>query len=213
MPLLSTHWRHLVVRPSSPRKGFSRSVSWARITDITNRLTAYDTVECAKALVGEADREYIDARTERKTLSCQYQNSLEERHKLQQSINSLLHRKQNWSSIELLEFTDLCQKEHTIEQKEMSLKSKLQQAEYKLEEAHSQYMNALRDHYHEEQIWSEKGRRMSTYVTWGLFLFNSCLFIVSIAYVEPKKRQAIVEKVTDNIIHLHTERTAALMVC
>jgi uncharacterized protein (UPF0333 family) len=42
-----------------------------------------------------------------------------------------------------------------------------------------EYMNNLRKRYHEEQVWTDKWRILSTYGTWGLIGLNSIVFLVS----------------------------------
>ncbi|RYC59721.1 hypothetical protein CHU98_g6489 [Xylaria longipes] len=46
--------------------------------------------------------------------------------------------------------------------------------------------------YHEEQIWSDKIRRMSTWGTWGLMSVNILLFLVLQFGAEPWRRQRLV---------------------
>jgi len=55
--------------------------------------------------------------------------------------------------------------------------------------------------YHEEQVWSDKIRRASTWGTWGLMGINIVLFIIVQLGLEPWKRRRLVnnfeEKVRD----------------
>lgn len=68
------------------------------------------------------------------------------------------------------------------------------------EEAAAKLSATILARYHEEQIWSDKIRRMSTWGTWGLMGVNVLLFFVFQIGVEPWRRKRLVkgfeEKVT-----------------
>lgn len=54
--------------------------------------------------------------------------------------------------------------------------------------------------YHEEQIWSDKIRRMSTWGTWGLMGVNVLLFLVFQIGVEPWRRKRLVKGFEDKVM-------------
>lgn len=77
--------------------------------------------------------------------------------------------------------------------------------------------------YHEEQIWSDKIRRASTWGTWGLMGFNVLLFIVVQLGLEPWKRRRLVggfeekvreviqeENMRNAILHVRPEESSAV---
>jgi hypothetical protein len=72
------------------------------------------------------------------------------------------------------------------------------ESEQLAERALTAYLNSVRTHYNEELLWSEKGRRLSNYWTSALILLNSMLFGLSITLFEPRKRQAVAERVAND---------------
>ena len=54
--------------------------------------------------------------------------------------------------------------------------------------------------YHEEQIWSDKIRRMSTWGTWGLMGVNVLLFLVFQIAVEPWRRKRLVRGFEEKVM-------------
>lgn len=100
-------------------------------------------------------------------------------------------------------FTSLYRSDHANEVAEAEAQEALSHAERELEEATSGLNRAILSRYHEEQIWSDKIRRMSTWGTWGLMGVNVLLFLVFQIAVEPWRRQRLVrgfeEKVKEAI--------------
>jgi len=62
-------------------------------------------------------------------------------------------------------------------------------AEARYEEASNKLAKSILARYHEEQIWSDKIRQMSTWGTWGLMGLNVLLFIVFQIMIEPWRRR------------------------
>jgi sensitive to high expression protein 9 len=54
--------------------------------------------------------------------------------------------------------------------------------------------------YHEEQVWSDKIRRMSTWGTWGLMGMNVLLFLIFQIAVEPWRRRRLVKGFEDKVV-------------
>ena len=54
--------------------------------------------------------------------------------------------------------------------------------------------------YHEEQVWSDKIRRMSTWGTWGLMGMNVLLFLIFQILVEPWRRKRLVQGFEDKVV-------------
>ena len=133
-----------------------------------------------------------------------YQSAINRRSASQREVNELLQRKHAWSSTDLERFTQLYRSDHTNEQAEAHAQERLAQAERTADEAQAQLARSILARYHEEQIWSDKIRRASTWGTWGLVGFNVLLFIVVQLGLEPWKRKRLVagfeEKVREVIV-------------
>lgn len=87
-------------------------------------------------------------------------------------------------------------------------KEQLESIERKAEEAASRLSASILARYHEEQIWSDKIRRMSTWGTWGLMGVNVLLFLVFQVLVEPWRRKRLVTGFEDKVTEALAEREA-----
>lgn len=140
-----------------------------------------------------------------------YQSAISRRSASQREVNELLQRKHAWSPTDLERFTSLYRNDHTNEQAEVRASEALVEAERVADEAQAQLSRSILARYHEEQIWSDKIRRASTWGTWGLMGFNVLLFIVVQLGLEPWKRKRLVggfeEKVRE-VIQEENEKVA-----
>ena len=145
----------------------------------------------------------------------EYQAAINRRSASQREVNELLQRKHAWSSTDLERFTELYRSDHANEQAETSAQDLLVQAERVADEAQAGLARSILARYHEEQIWSDKIRRASTWGTWGLMGFNVLLFIVVQLGLEPWKRRRLVggfeEKVRE-VLQEEGRRSALLRV-
>ena len=82
--------------------------------------------------------------------------------------------------------------DHGNEQAVQEAATKLADAEREAEHAASKLSSSILSRYHEEQIWSDKIRRMSTWGTWGLMGVNVLLFLVFQFGFEPWRRRRLV---------------------
>ena len=73
-------------------------------------------------------------------------------------------------------------------------------AERAAEEAATKLNASILARYHEEQIWSDKIRRMSTWGTWGLMGVNVLLFLVFQIGVEPWRRKRLVKGFEEKVV-------------
>lgn len=87
-------------------------------------------------------------------------------------------------------------------------KEQLESLERKAEEAASRLSASILARYHEEQVWSDKIRRMSTWGTWGLMGVNVLLFLVFQILVEPWRRKRLVTGFEDKVMEALAEREA-----
>jgi sensitive to high expression protein 9 len=72
--------------------------------------------------------------------------------------------------------------------------------ERRAEEAGAKLSACILARYHEEQIWSDKIRRMSTWGTWGLMGVNILLFLLFQVAVEPWRRKRLVKGFEDKVM-------------
>ena len=95
----------------------------------------------------------------------------------------------------------------------MAAQDRLTRAETAADDAQSLLTKSILTRYHEEQIWSDKIRSASTWVTWALMGFNVFLFVIVQLGLEPWRRRRLVggfeEKVRE-VIHEEAQRNALL---
>ena len=129
-----------------------------------------------------------------------YSTAISQRSGSQRKVNELLQRKHNWSPQDLEQFTALYRSDHANEQAESVAQENLGKMERKSEEAAAKLSASILARYHEEQIWSDKIRRMSTWGTWGLMGVNVLLFLVFQIGVEPWRRKRLVKGFEDKVM-------------
>lgn len=142
-------------------------------------VSAENRVRAARSFVRQAKDAYSDA--------------INQRSASQREVNELLQRKHAWSPADLERFTSLYRSDHANEVAESEAREALSQAEREVEGATTQLNRSILSRYHEEQIWSDKIRRMSTWGTWGLMGVNVLLFLIFQILVEPWRRQRLVK--------------------
>jgi sensitive to high expression protein 9 len=91
--------------------------------------------------------------------------------------------------------------------------SKLAEAERVTEQVANKLSTSILRRYHEEQIWSDKIRRMSTWGTWGLMGVNVLIFLVFQFGFEPWRRRRLVrgfEEKVHEALEREKERQTAI---
>lgn len=129
-----------------------------------------------------------------------YTLSISQRSSSQREVNELLQRKHAWTPNDLERFTELYRSDHANEQAESAAQENLLTVERRTEEAAAGLSASILARYHEEQIWSDKIRRMSTWGTWGLMGVNVLLFLVFQIGVEPWRRKRLVKGFEDKVM-------------
>lgn len=173
-----------------------------------NDLTGYSSIERLKRDIEEQEQTVRRARQHVKDTRSLYQEAIATRSDTQREVNDLLHRKHNWSSTDLERFTNLYRSDHANEHSEQKAHSDLLQAEATYEEASTKLSKSILARYHEEQVWSDKIRQMSTWGTWGLMGLNVLLFIVFQILVEPWRRKRLVKGFEEKVQEALKEQTA-----
>ena len=158
-----------------------------------NDLTGYTGIEKLRMNIEEQEKYVISTRRLVKDLRATYADAVATRSATQREVNDLLHRKHNWSPTDLERFTALYRSDHANEQAEQAAQAALSSAEANYEETSTKLGRTILARYHEEQIWSDKIRQMSTWGTWGLMGLNVLLFVVFQIAIEPWRRRRLVK--------------------
>jgi sensitive to high expression protein 9 len=111
----------------------------------------------------------------------------------QREVNSLLERKSTWTDTDVSRFTALVRQDHALEQEEARAKAAVAQTEDEVEREFSALMRSILARYHEEQVWSDKIRSVSTYGQLAVLGVNVLVFVLAIILVEPWKRRRLMQ--------------------
>lgn len=148
----------------------------------------------------------VEAREAKKA----YEIAVAERSACQRQVNDLLQRKSSWTEADVLLFTKLVRQDHEFEQAEARAKERSATAEQQQETQFNELMRAILNRYHEEQIWSDKIRSVSTYGSLGALALNLIVFILAIVVVEPWKRKRLGETFEQRMMVLERENQALM---
>ncbi|KAL8970610.1 MAG: hypothetical protein Q9197_003731 [Variospora fuerteventurae] len=164
----------------------------ANQTQHLNTLTGYTPIESLKSSIAAQESHLQDTRSALIAARSAYSQAIKQRSASQREVNELLQRKHMWSPTDLERFTALYRSDHANELHETQTHDALIKAEKEAEEAGQLLSESILKRYHEEQIWSDKIRRMSTWGTWGLMGVNVLLFLIFQIGVEPWRRGRLV---------------------
>lgn len=161
-------------------------------TRALNDVTGYSAIEKLKLSISELEKELQDAKEKVKECKEAFSDAIQRRSHLQKEVNELLTRKHAWTPEDLERFADLYRNDHVNEQKEATSQEELVKAELAVDAVQLRLTQLILTRYHEEQIWSDKIRRASTWGTWIIMGINMMLFVLASFVVEPWKRRRLV---------------------
>ena len=149
------------------------------------------------------------ARLAAQTAKEEYDKAVSQRAKSQKEVNDLLQRKSSWTDDDVLRFTALVRQDHLFEQAEARAKAGTIQTEAEVEKEFTELMRVILNRYHEEQVWSDKIRSVSTYGSLTVLGLNLLVFITAILFVEPWKRRRLAQTFEKKVEEMTTETVMA----
>ncbi|RVD84955.1 uncharacterized protein DFL_003291 [Arthrobotrys flagrans] len=164
-----------------------------------NDLTGYSGIEALKKDIELQEHRLSTAKFLVLEAKAAYKAAIARRSASQKEVNELLTRKNTWSPTDLERFTELYRSDHANEQAEIQAQNKLTEIEKEVENASSLLSKSILTRYHEEQVWSDKIRRASTWGTWMLMGINVVLFVIVQVGLEPWKRRRLVRSFEDKV--------------
>mmetsp|Transcript_26384 Transcript_26384/g.40847 ORF Transcript_26384/g.40847 Transcript_26384/m.40847 type:complete len:327 (+) Transcript_26384:165-1145(+) len=90
---------------------------------------------------------------------------------------AILMRRENWTESDIQRFAEITSNEVRVKRELEEKRKNLQRYEEEQGLRQMNYMDAIRVRYHEEQLWQDKWRVISTYGTWVLIGLNSVIFV------------------------------------
>jgi sensitive to high expression protein 9 len=162
-----------------------------------NDITGYTGIEAIKRRNAVLESELAEAQSHVRSARALYKTTNARRSSTQREVTTLLARKDAWSPADLERFTDLYRADHALEGEVSAASADLTEAESDEQRISAALSAGILARYHEEQIWSDRIRRASTWGTWGLMGVNVLLFIVLQFVAEPWKRRRLVRGVVE----------------
>ncbi|WFD33769.1 sensitivity to high expression protein she9 [Malassezia cuniculi] len=168
-----------------------------------NHFTGYTEIQRLKDLVTEKQNALRVLQEEKKHARQVYVGSVVERTDSQRKTNDLLTRRPSWNDADLAEYTRLLHSEHALAKAEEQNHEAFEQAESKVQKGVDDLMYAVMRRYHEEHIWSDRVRSVSTYASVGLAVLN-------VLIVEPYKRRRLANVIEERYLSTEEETLNAL---
>ncbi|SCU95234.1 LADA_0G14422g1_1 [Lachancea dasiensis] len=168
-------------------------------TRALNDVTGYSSIQKLRTSIEMMEVQLEAAKGQVKSSKVQYNDAIDVRARSQVEVNDLLQRKHSWTAQDLDRFTLLYKDDSLNVKREEDAKKRLQEAEAREEQLSDGLYRAILTRYHEEQIWSDKIRRTSTWGTFILMGMNIFLFLVFQLLLEPWKRRRLVGNFEDKV--------------
>ncbi|XXG99316.1 hypothetical protein Hte_005653 [Hypoxylon texense] len=157
-----------------------------------NDLTGYSSIETLKAHISGVEAALAAAQAALHAARSSYKTAVASRAATQREVTTLLARQKTWTPADFERFTALYRQDYELEAAVAQRADELEEAEREAERLGRELSAGILSRYHEEQIWSDKIRRMSTWGTWGLMGVNVLLFLVFQFGAEPWRRRRLV---------------------
>ncbi|KAG0190012.1 sensitivity to high expression protein she9 [Apophysomyces sp. BC1034] len=171
-----------------------------RASRVLNELTGYNHIEAVKHKVNEQAQMFEATRGMVQEAKVSYEDAIDTRSSTQRGINELLQRKHLWTGEDVTRFTELYRLEHEHSRAETVAKEHYQQCEKKMDREYMELARSIMERYHEEQLWSDKIRSVSTYGTWALMGLNLLLFVAVQTIFEPRKRKRLTDRFEELLV-------------
>ncbi|KAK3956672.1 Mdm33 family-domain-containing protein [Pseudoneurospora amorphoporcata] len=167
-------------------------------TQTLNDLTGYSAIEQIKRQNAELEVTHRVAQTRLRDARHNYKSLTMHRATTQREVTTLLARKDTWNPLDLERFTSLYRLDHELEAQVAQAAQELTEAETEESKLSADLNAGILKRYHEEQIWSDRIRRQSTWGTWGLMGVNVLLFLVLQFVAEPWRRKRLMKGIAEN---------------
>ncbi|KAI1351411.1 Mdm33 family-domain-containing protein [Xylaria sp. FL0043] len=178
-----------------------------------NDLTGYSSIETLKSQISTLESDLHAAQAHLTAARSAYKSAVSDRAATQREVTTLLARQKTWTPADFERFTTLYRQDYELEASVVQRAAELEEAEREAERLARELGAGILARYHEEQIWSDKIRRMSTWGTWGLMGVNILLFLLLQFGAEPWRRRRLVrgfeEKVREALAEERTAREEA----
>lgn len=167
-------------------------------TQTINDLTGYSAIEDIKARNAKLEDGLAKAQIRLRNARHNYKSLTSHRASTQREVTTLLARKDTWNPTDLERFTSLYRMDHELDAQVANASAELTEAEADESKTSADLNAGILRRYHEEQIWSDRIRRQSTWGTWGLMGVNFVLFLILQFVAEPWRRNRMIKGIAEN---------------
>ncbi|KAF8517373.1 Mdm33 family-domain-containing protein [Hysterangium stoloniferum] len=186
------------------------AVSLSELGGRLNKVTGYEHIEILKHQVAQNEKAIAAKRQAARDAKIAYETAVARRSNSQHAVNDFLQRKSNWTDADVLRLPALVKEDHLYEQEEARAKALVAETEAAVEARFNELLHSILKRYHEEQVWSDKIRSVSTYGSLLALGVNIVVFILAIIVVEPWKRKRLAETFEKRIEQLSLENREIL---
>ncbi|ORY21751.1 Mdm33 family-domain-containing protein [Naematelia encephala] len=199
--LLQKHTAGIIAFLANRRQHIAKETGrhLSRLNAKINEATGYEEVERLKRVVHEQELALTAMRSAARKAKLSYEEAILARSTAQRDVNSLLERKHSWTDMDLSRFTELVRSDHASTQAVAQSAVQLEETERGVDKAFTDLTRAILERYHEEQVWSDKIRSVSTWINIVGLAVNLIVFLGAVAIVEPWKRKRLVERLEEKI--------------
>lgn len=182
----------------------------SRLSEKWNTYSGYDAIETAKRRVIEAEAHLASLRKLQSEARQRYLGTVDQRSVSQKTLNDLLQRKASWSDDDLVKYTSLLRSEHSEAREEEAAREEFDAAERQVATAWDQVVKTTLERYHDEQVWSDRVRNVSSYTQLAAVALNLVIFMLAIFLVEPYKRRKLAQTFEERLLKGEEQGRVAL---
>ncbi|KAJ1558427.1 sensitivity to high expression protein she9 [Nowakowskiella sp. JEL0078] len=228
-PLLAEYWSILNSTVNTSLTSLRDTIpkDFSNLNIFLNNISGYDNVEKLKKSVFDKEKLLSVNKEQLQKAKRDYDSLLTDIKRCQSEINSLLQRKHSWVDGDADRLGELHRKELSLDHEEKFSKLDLREKEEAFERSHVEYLSEIRERYIEEQLFSDKIRKASTFWTWyvknfkaptnslinfnrGLIGLQISIFILLNLVVEPRKRKRFERELVEILQSSTEERDVKL---
>jgi len=165
-----------------------------------NDYSGYAEINALKEQVQRQSDRLSELQHNKNVAKMVYLQAVSDRSASQRRINDLLSRKSSWKDDDLTEYTTLLHSEHNHVRAEKRSQHEYERTESEMQRGFDDLMRSVMRRYHEEHLWSDRVRSISTYVSVGLGILNVMVFILALFFVEPFKRRRLAQTLETRLL-------------